>query len=70
MTLFVLLNGERRELATGATVADVLEAVSATPDGRGVAVAVEGEVVPRGAWPRTVLTEGARVEIVAAVQGG
>jgi sulfur carrier protein len=39
-------------------------------EGRGVAVAVEGEVVPRGAWARTSLAEGAHVEVVAAVQGG
>jgi sulfur carrier protein len=35
-----------------------------------VAVAVNGEVVPRGAWEKTALDDGARVEIVAAVQGG
>jgi sulfur carrier protein len=41
-----------------------------TPEGRGVAVALDGEVVPRGQWQRTDLDDGARVEVVVAVQGG
>jgi sulfur carrier protein len=36
----------------------------------GVAVAVDGAVVPRAAWPDTVLTDGARLEVLTAVQGG
>ena len=39
-------------------------------DARGVAVAVEREVVRRGAWTETALTAGARVEILTAIQGG
>ena len=39
-------------------------------EGRGVAVAVGGEVVPRTAWTQTRLAEGAAVEVVSAVQGG
>ncbi|HEX4788596.1 MAG TPA: sulfur carrier protein ThiS [Actinospica sp.] len=35
-----------------------------------MAVAVDGEVVPRAAWPALALAEGARVEILTAVQGG
>jgi sulfur carrier protein len=66
----VSVNGERRELPPGATVASVVAGLSGAPEGRGVAVAVEGEVVPRGSWSRTELSEGAHVEVVAAVQGG
>ena len=36
----------------------------------GVAVAVDGEVVPRADWPATALADGARVEVLTAVQGG
>jgi sulfur carrier protein len=69
--VLVTVNGERRELPAGATVASVVAGLSgAPPEGRGVAVAVEGEVVPRGAWERTLLAEGAHLEVVAAVQGG
>lgn len=64
------VNGERRELPEGTTVAGVLALLSARPDGRGVAVALEGEVVPRSAWESTAVAEGARIEVVAAIQGG
>ena len=37
---------------------------------RGVAVAVDAEVVPRGEWPAHELSEGARVEVLRAIQGG
>jgi sulfur carrier protein len=65
-----IVNGERREVQTGLTVALLVSSMHLPSEGRGVAVAVNGEVVPRGAWDRTSLADGARVEIVAAVQGG
>jgi sulfur carrier protein len=64
----VIVNGEPTELAPGATVDTVLAALE-VPD-RGVAVAVDAEVVPRGQWPRHELSEGARVEVLRAIQGG
>ena len=64
----IVLNGAERDLDDGTTVAGLLRALEV--GGRGVAVAVDAEVVPRGAWDRTVLGEGARVEVVHAVQGG
>jgi sulfur carrier protein len=70
VTMLITVNGERRELPAGATVASVVELFSAAPEGRGVAVAVGGEVVPRGAWSQTALRDGAQIEVVAAVQGG
>ncbi|MBV9003159.1 MAG: sulfur carrier protein ThiS [Solirubrobacterales bacterium] len=66
----VTVNGEPRELDAGATVADLVALLAATPDGRGVAVAVDGEVVPRGAWQDTELVRGAQIEVLVAVQGG
>jgi sulfur carrier protein len=66
----ILVNGQPRELGSHATVATVVESVHRDHDGRGVAVALDGEVVPRAAWEQTGLSEGARVEIVVAVQGG
>lgn len=68
--MVVSVNGERRELPAGATVAELVALLSNAPEGGGVAVAVAGEVVPRGAWSTTELTDGALVEVVAAVQGG
>jgi sulfur carrier protein len=70
MTVRVLVNGEKRELAAGTTVAGVVASLPGIPEGRGAAVALDGEVVPRGQWQRTELTDGARVEVVVAVQGG
>ena len=64
------LNGEPVEVETGAQVGDAVAETGADPDRRGVAVAVDGEVVPRSVWDATPLREGARVEVVAAVQGG
>jgi sulfur carrier protein len=66
----VVLNGESLRLPDGATVADAVHASGAPADGRGVAVAVDGEVVTRAAWSETVLSAGARVEVLQAVQGG
>jgi sulfur carrier protein len=66
----VVLNGERRELAPDATVRAAVTATGAPSEGRGVAVALDGEVVPRGLWDEVGLREGQRVEVVQAVQGG
>jgi len=70
MTVAVTVNGDRFELPAGATVASVIASLHNAPEGRGVAVAVEGEVVPRAEWPNTELHEGATLEVVVAVQGG
>ena len=64
------LNGERIELTAGASVADAVNRAGAPGEQRGVAVAVDGEVVPRGAWKETALSDGQRVEVVGAIQGG
>jgi sulfur carrier protein len=65
----VTINGERRELDERATVAAAVRAAGA-PDGRGVAVALDGEVVPRGEWATTEIRDGQEVEVLRAVQGG
>jgi sulfur carrier protein len=66
----VSVNGERRDLAAGTTVAQLVSTLPGAPDGRGLAVAVDGEVVPRGSWDAVELRDRASVEIVVAVQGG
>lgn len=65
----VLVNGQH-ELPAGATIADAVAAAGAPGDGRGIAAAVDGEVVPRERWQQTQLRDGQRVEVVQAVQGG
>lgn len=64
----VWINGEQRELESGRSVGDVL-AEMGLPE-KGIAVAVDGAVVPRASWPEAVLGDGARVEVLTAVQGG
>lgn len=66
----VLLNGEPHALPDGATAADAVRAAGAPEEARGVAVALDGEVVHRGEWASTPLIEGGRVEVLSAVQGG
>ena len=66
--MVVWINGERRELAPDARVLDALGALGLPQTG--VAVAVDGEVVPKAQWAGTALADGARVEVLTAVQGG
>ena len=66
----VLLNGSEAELTDGATVQAAIVALDLPATGRGVAVAVDAEVVPRTEWETHELTEGARVEVLRAIQGG
>jgi sulfur carrier protein len=63
------VNGEPLELEDGATVAVVLDRLD-VEEPRGIAVAVDAEVVPRGEWESRALGDGARVEVVGAIQGG
>jgi sulfur carrier protein len=66
----IWLNGEQTELAPGLSLADAVEAAGTPAGRRGIAVAVDGEVVPRDRWDDTRLDDGQRVEVVQAVQGG
>jgi sulfur carrier protein len=66
----ITVNGEARELGAGATVASVVEMLDVASGARGVAVALNGEVVSRGRWADTQLSDGSTVEVVAAIQGG
>jgi sulfur carrier protein len=68
--VIVTVNGERHELASPTTVARLIESLGVAPGARGVAVALNGEVVARGRWPETELPDGAQIEVVAAIQGG
>ena len=66
----VELNGELVALPEGSLVTEAVEASGAAGDQRGLAVAIDGEVVPRSEWGRTSLREGQKVEVLAATQGG
>jgi sulfur carrier protein len=64
----ILVNGEPRPLRSR-SVAELIRELGHT-ERRAIAVAVNGEVVPRAGWGRRRLDPGDRVEIVGAVQGG
>jgi sulfur carrier protein len=65
----IVVNGERRRVAA-ASVRALLGALGYDATGRGLAVALNDEIVPRGEWETTPLVPGDRIEIVGAVQGG
>ena len=66
----ISLNGESSQVRAGETVAAVLRDLGISDDTRGIAVAVDGEVVPRTAWDSFALAADARVEVLTAMQGG
>jgi sulfur carrier protein len=68
--LKLIVNGAATERDAGTTLADVVCELAGGPDARGVAAAVNGMVIPRGRWPSMVLSDGDRVEVLTAVQGG
>ncbi|MEU9183553.1 sulfur carrier protein ThiS [Streptomyces sp. NPDC048484] len=68
MSVTVLVNGERRQLAADTALDTLVTALCAAPSG--VAAALNETVVPRAQWPGTLLREGDRVEVLTAVQGG
>jgi sulfur carrier protein len=66
----ITLNGQQRQVARAGTGPSVADVVPLTGHDTGVAVAVNGAVVPRSAWATTALRDGDAVEVVTAVQGG
>ncbi|MFE0511828.1 sulfur carrier protein ThiS [Streptomyces sp. NPDC058964] len=64
----ISVNGERREIAPGTALDTLVKSLTAAPSG--VAAALNETVVPRGQWSATALSEGDRVEVLTAVQGG
>lgn len=66
----VMVNGTEVELDPGARVVDAIATVRGDDSMRGIAVAVNGTVVPRSSWGETRLDDADRVEILTAVAGG
>jgi sulfur carrier protein len=69
-TVALCVNGEPVEVAAGSTIADLVAALLADDDPKGVAVAVDRCVVPRSQWDTTPACAGALVEVVSAAAGG
>lgn len=64
----ISVNGEPRRFAPGTVLDTVVRTLTPAPSG--VAAALNETVVPRAEWPSTSLSEGDRVEVLTAVQGG
>ena len=66
----ITLNGRPRDLDGPTVVADLVEAVCGSREACGVAVALNGSVVPRSQWVVADVHDTEQVDVVTAVQGG
>ncbi len=64
----ITVNGEPKRYPDAPQVAEVVAEVAASP--KGIAVAVNADVVVRSAWTTTRLADGDQVEVLTAAQGG
>jgi sulfur carrier protein len=69
--LRIVVNGSGLEVPERLTVSELVRRLAdGAGDGRGLAVAVEAQVVPHSEWDGVELSEGQRVEVLGAIQGG
>lgn len=66
----IKLNGEEKTLKSEVVLSDFLENELNVEDSKGIAVAVNLNIVPRSKWDTTTIRENDEIEIVHAVQGG
>jgi sulfur carrier protein len=64
----ITVNGEKREVSEGTSLATLIS--DTRVDRRGIAVAVNQEVVPRSLWDNTIISNQDCIEIITAVPGG
>jgi sulfur carrier protein len=69
MTQQIQVNGQPESLAAS-TLDALLRTKGVAPGAKGVAVALNGQVVPAGRWPETRLSPGDELEIVRPFSGG
>lgn len=69
MAITLTVNDETRTTEAASVVQLVHEVLGEVPEA-GTAVALDGDVIPRSVWNTTELANGARVDILTAVQGG
>ncbi len=66
----LIVNGHRQSVDDASTLLDLLVAMNFAPQQKGIAVAVNAEVIARTMWANTRLCPGDQVDIIHAVQGG
>jgi sulfur carrier protein len=65
----VTVNGTDTEVATGTKVADVVAELAGARR-TGIAISLNGEVVPKSRWDAVTVDEGDRLEVLSAIGGG
>jgi sulfur carrier protein len=66
----VTINGKPERVGEITTIADLVAGMGKDPAGKGLAVALNGEVVPRRTWAQRAIADDDRIELLEAVQGG
>lgn len=66
----ITVNGEQAQVPAGTSLEGLLTSSGLHAQRRGVAIAMNGEVVPRGRWTQQLVSEGDLVELLTASQGG
>ena len=66
----IVLNGEGQDVSDGLMLRELLVECGLDPSQKGIAVAVNAEIITRGAWASTRVEAGDRIDIIHAVQGG
>jgi sulfur carrier protein len=65
----LIINGKPLEF-TSTDLHRLLQSQGLEPERKGIAIAVNGEVIPRSEWPLFELHDGDTVEVISAMQGG
>ena len=68
--LVVSVNGDPMTVPVGSMISDVVARLLEGAEPKGIAVAVDLDVIPRSEWPTTPVRPGAPIEVVTAAAGG
>jgi sulfur carrier protein len=65
----VTINGDERELSAGTNVEQVVTELAGARR-TGIAISLNGEVVPKSRWSHVAVSDGDRLEVLSAIGGG
>ena len=68
--MLLTVNGQEQSVDDASTLLDLLIEMNFNAEQKGIAVAVNAEVIARAMWSDMRLYNGDRVDIIHAVQGG
>jgi sulfur carrier protein len=67
-TIIISLNGKNHEVKKGTSLSDFIRTLGLKP--KGIAIAIEYEVVPKDKWQETILSDHLQLMLIHAVSGG